>query len=181
MASFKYGVAVAGLLALGAASSAAQAQAPSPATTGWNVLLKVFNPATGAQQRSARFGQMPGAAIGYDALDLPSKTPFSTPYLYISFPHTDWGAKAGYYATDFRAIQATRGMTTSYRFYVYANPSGDTVRLSWEGDPQILQRSLLREESTGRIYQASDPALAGGINVTTSGERQLFVWVYRPL
>jgi len=177
--SHSFGVVLAGLLAGAAFAGAADAQTV-PAS--WNVLLKVDNPATGWKQRSARLGVLPDAQVGYDRHDLPSMTPFSAPYLYIAFPHPEWGAKAGTYATDFRQPQSAFGATaTSWKFDLHASPASGVVYLGWEGDPAVLQRSAVTDTQTGLVYKAADPALgARGIAVTVTAETRSFIWTFQP-
>lgn len=186
-------IVLAGLLATGALAGAAHAQStgggsfaggvrPQPVAAGWNVLLKVENPATGWKQRSVRLGLMPDAAVGYDRHDLPAMAPFSAPYLYIAFPHPEWGAKAGTYATDFRQPQSTFGANaTSWKFDLHASPASGTVYLGWEGDPAVLQRSTVTDTVTGRVYKAADPALGTrGIAVAVTAETRSFIWTFQP-
>ena len=191
--SHSLGIVLASLLATSAFAGAAQAQTPASGgvaggvrpqavAAGWSVLLKVENPATGWKQRSVRFGLMPDAQVGYDRHDLPSMTPFSAPYLYIAFPHPEWGAKAGTYATDFRQPQSAFGATaTSWKFDLHASPASGVVYLGWEGDPAVLQRSTVTDTQTGLVYKAADPALgARGIAVTVTAETRSFIWTFQP-
>lgn len=172
-------IVLASLLATGALAGAADAQT---AASGWNVLLKVDNPATGWKQRSTRLGLAPDATAGFDRYDLPAMTPFSSPYLYLAFPHPEWGAKAGNYATDFRPLKsAFDSSATSWKFDLHSSPASGTVYVSWEGDPAVLQRSTITDTQTGIVYKASDPALGGrGIQVAVTAETRSFVWTYRP-
>lgn len=164
--------------------AAADAQSParpavSAAQHDWNVLLKVRNEANGWFQASTRLGQMTAiAAPGFNPNDLPSLAPFSTPYLYISFPHPEWGAQAGDYATDFRPFSATEAQ--SWTFQINANPTGGVVTLSWEADPAILARSTLTDVANNATINLGDAAYAGGVPVNISAATQAYVWTYTP-
>lgn len=149
----------------------------SAAPQGWFVRLKLENETRGWKHRSSMLGQQANAQAGFDRNDLKSLPPFSAPYLYIAFPHPDWGGRAGDYTTDFRSLTEA---TPSWTFEIRANPIGDKVYLRWEGDPAALKGSTLTNVATGQIIKVSDPKFitAGAPIVMTSGV-QRFVWKFQ--
>lgn len=177
-------VALAGLAAVAALASAAWAQTPgrpvgSAVQFDWSVLLKARNDSTGLSHASTRLGEMAAvSAAGYNANDLPAPAPSSTPYLYISFPHPEWGANAGAYATDFRPVSATQAQ--SWTFQLNANPPGGVATLSWEGDARILAGSTLTDVANKKTINVSDPAHAAGVTVNVRSAAQTYVWTYTP-
>ena len=148
------------------------ASALAAGTREWFVRLKVENPATGARHDSVMLGQRAGASAGYDPSDLAGMAPFAAPYLMLSFPHPDWGDRKGDYATDFHPAEGMKA--DRWDFEVRADPVGSKVVLGWEGDPAILQRSLLIDVEAGRTIV---PA-AGGYTLTLTGKSHRFTWRY---
>ncbi|MEK8095465.1 hypothetical protein WOC76_23685 [Methylocystis sp. IM3] len=165
--------AVVALIALPATAlvPAASAQETPP---GWRVTLRVETPAKAVKAR-ATLGQFPGSVVGYDGADLATMAPFAAPWLTLVFPHADWGAKAGDYATDFRAFDNAPGQ---WLFEMRADRAGATVVLRWEGDPAILARSRLTDKFTGRVIDPTDPAYANGYPVTLNPAIRPFSWDY---
>ena len=160
---------------MGAVSSSTAAQRtalPPSAAREWFVRLKVENPATGARHDSVMLGQRAGASAGYDPSDLAGMAPFAAPYLMLSFPHPDWGDRKGDYATDFHPAEGMKA--DRWDFEVRADPVGSKVVLGWEGDPAILQRSLLIDVEAGRTIV---PA-AGRYTLTLTGKSHRFTWRY---
>ena len=146
------------------------------APANWNIRLLVDDYSTGWKHHSTLLGLASGAQIGFDANDLPAMPPFSTPYLYLAFPHNDWGAKAGDYATDFRPNQ--RG-THEWAFELRANPIGHTVYLRWLGPIDALKNSQLIDVATGKIVAPADPALvSAGIPIKVTSNVMQFKWRY---
>ena len=121
------------------------AAAAEPAA-GWQVRLRVTNPATGAKTR-ALLGQRPAAEPGYDPADLSALAPFASPYLTLVIPQPGWGTNKGDYAADFRPAD---GVPDQWNLELRSNPAGAAVMLRWEGDPAVLARSRLTDRQTGR-------------------------------
>lgn len=106
----------------------------------WYVRLSVEEPTLGLRDRNNVLGQLEDAAVGYDRYDLPELAPAYQPYLTVVFPHPDWGAKAGDYASDYRPTN--RGLpAASWRFEIRSDVAR-TVRLRWEGPAAILSPGL---------------------------------------
>jgi len=158
-------------------SQAAPAVAQVEATASdWQVRLKLDNHTTGWRDHGNQLGQWRRAKSGADALDVPELAPFAKPYLTLVFPHSNWGAKAGDYTTDFRPF-STR--TTDWSFEVRADPAGAVVFLSWDGDPAILARSRLIDRQTGQVIQPAATRWAKkGYPITLKNPVQRYVWRY---
>lgn len=161
-------------LAMACIVSALFTSEASAAASGWSVRLKLDNDAKGWKHHSSMLGQLPDAQTGFDAHDLKALAPFSAPWLYIAFPHADWGGRAGDYTTDFRSpIEPT----PSWTFEVRGNPAGDTVYLRWEGDPTALKASTLTNLATGQTINVSDPRfMTAGVPITLTSAAQRYVW-----
>jgi hypothetical protein len=138
---------------------------------GWQVKLKVENPAQ-TMKAQAVLGQYPGSVVGYDAGDLNAMAPFAAPYLTLVFPRSAWGVSKGDYATDFRAFNGKPGEWT---FEVRADRAGQPVVLRWEGDPQILKRSVLIDKISGKRIS---PASATSYSLTLNTSTRQFTWQY---
>ena len=143
----------------------------------WYVRLSVEEPTLDLRDRNNVFGQLEDVTVGYDRYDLPELAPDFKPYLTVVFPHSDWGVRAGDYASDYRP--ANRGLpAASWRFEIRSD-AARTVRLRWEGPAAILSRSVLLDEATGRQYPASNPTLLrDGLPVTMTGPKASFTWRY---
>lgn len=167
-----------GLVAL-SATFVAIGTTPSQAASdpSWYIRLKVDNYANKWSYDGALFGQQPGAKTTWDAQDLPAMAPFSSPYLYLTFPRPTWGAKAGDYATEFRpSVARTAG---DWPFELRASNVGTTVYLRRDGDTAILKRSLLIESATGKAVSGIDPRWSGqGIPIKITATAQKYIWRY---
>jgi len=152
----------------------------------WYLRLKVDEPATGYRDHNSVLGQMLTAQNGPDPHDLGELPPFATPYLTLVFPHPDWGTAAGDYATDFRAAQRlnSRGKPVAglpaadWTFEIRTDRPGTPVVLTWEGPPEILQRSRLIDRATGRTLIPTAKAYATGYRVTLTSGKGTFTWRY---
>jgi hypothetical protein len=98
--------------------------------------------------------------------------PFAAPYLTLVFPRSAWGVSKGDYATDFRAFNGKPGEWT---FEVRADRAGQPVVLRWEGDPQILKRSVLIDKISGKRIS---PASATSYSLTLNTSTRQFTWQY---
>lgn len=83
----------------------------------WYVRLIVEEPELGLRDSNNLLGKLSDAAVGYDRHDLPELPPTFTPYLTIVCPHTEWGLKAGRYASDYRPTNRGEEAST-WRFEV---------------------------------------------------------------
>ncbi|QJD29876.1 hypothetical protein [Methylococcus geothermalis] len=92
------------------------------------------------------------------------------------FPHPDWGAQAGDYASDYRPSQGLKPMR--WDIEIRADQPGSEVRVSWQGDPRILARSRITDRASGRTYRATDPRLANGLAVFMADKVQRLTWRY---
>jgi hypothetical protein len=150
----------------------------------WYVRLKVDDPATGFRDHNNVFGQLLTARDGYDPDDLVEMAPYAKPYLTLVFPHQDWKATPGDYASDFRAARASKpGITqgrnpASWTFVIRAEPLGAQVILSWEGKAEVLKRSRLIDQTTGETLQPSAAAWANGYPVDLRKGPRTFIWRY---
>jgi hypothetical protein len=149
------------------------------ATPSWFVRLKLDNDAKGFKHHSSMLGQLANAQAGFDGQDLKGLAPFSAPFLYIAFPHADWGSRAGDYTTDFRSISDP---APSWTFEVRGNPVGDTVYLRWEGDPAALKASTLTNVATGQTINVSDPRfMTAGLPIKLTSASLRFIWTVQNL
>jgi len=155
----------------------------------WSVRLRVEEISLEPNGAELVFGQLADAQVGYDSYDLldlpPEQGPpdlaadDSAPSLSVVFPHQDWGARAGDYASDYRPTH--RGLpAASWRFEIRTNEPGRLVQLRLEGPPAILSRSTLLDEDTGARYPASDPHFLQkeGVPITLHRAVSHFTWRY---
>jgi len=159
------------------ASNASPASRSAALTSSWFVRLEVDDYEKGWKHHTTLLGQQAGASYVWDPQDLPAMPPFGSPYLYLTLPRPNWGAKAGDYATDFRPAGAlTAG---EWPFELRASEVGSTVYLRREGDAAILRRSLLVNTATGATIRGDDPRWSGnGVPVRVAKTTQKFVWRY---
>lgn len=157
--------------------NAAQSAPTAPAPGSWFVRLKVDDYAKGWKFNATVLGQQPRAAIAWDPQDLPTMAPFSSPYLYLTFPRPNWGAKAGDYTSDFRP--AGRLISGDWPFELRASQIGSTVYLRYEGDPEIIKRSQLIDAATGKaISPASQIWTSQGLAIKVNATVTKFIWRY---
>lgn len=150
----------------------------------WYVRLLVDEQATGYQDHNSVLGQLLNAQAGYDPQDLLELPPFGTPYLTLVFPHPEWGARAGDYASDFRPAQRLdrrgrplRGRPAAdWAFEIRSDRPGTQVILRWEGDPAILQRTRLIDRTSGKTINPTAKAYANGYPVTLTKGTRAFTW-----
>ena len=157
--------------ALGIFVTSAHAQEPPK---GWRVKLRAENAARGTMAQAV-LGQFPGSLAGYDGADLTALAPFAAPHLSVVFPRRDWSAKAGDYATDFRPFDGQPG---TWQIEVRADAPGQQVVLRWEGDPSILNRSVLIDTAAGRTILPADPLNANGYAMTLTTQTRRLTWQY---
>jgi len=91
------------------------------------------------------------------------------------FPLRNWAASNGDYATDFRAFDGAPG---EWRLELRADRAGSPVTIRWEGDPEILQRSLLIDVAAARTISPADPSFADGYTLTPTPATRQLVWRY---
>ncbi len=152
----------------------------------WWVRLKLDQPATGFYDHTNTLGQLLSAQNGYDPADLVEMPPFAAPYLTLDFPHPEWAARAGRYASDFRSAQRLnpRGKPVSglpagdWAFEIRADKPGGTVVLTWEGPPEILARSILIDRATGRTIKPTAKPYRQGYHLTLTSATRSLVWRY---
>lgn len=153
----------------------------------WNVQLFAEEASLGLRNDDALFGQLDDAQVGYDDYDLrvppadqgpPDLPTDPAAVLNVVFPHSDWGARAGDYVTDYRPTN--RGApAASWRFEIRTDIPGRVVQLRWEGPAAVLKRSVLLDEDLGRRYAASDAQYAEeGIPVVMHKSVRHFTWRY---
>jgi hypothetical protein len=176
-----------GITTQGLAPSAAERAAHATALAEgreWYVRLLVDEPATGYRDHNSVIGQLLDARNGYDPRDLAELPPFGKPYLTLVFPHPEWGAQAGDYGSDFRAAQGPRlGRRPpvalppgDWPFQIRADRPGTPVILRWAGDPAILQRSQLIDQTTRKTINLR--AYPQGYPVTLTTGTRAFIWRY---
>lgn len=93
-------------------------------------------------------GQLSDSIDGQDKHDLKEKEPFSSPYLSVVFPHTEWEDSAWGYTTDFHAVNKTK--EGSWEFTVKASENISEATLQWEGPEEILKKAILIDKETGK-------------------------------
>ncbi len=137
---------------------------------GWWVRLTAS--ADGMVDPGNVLGQLPDSATGYDAHDLIELPPIGERYLTVVFPHGDWGARSGDYSTDFHALG--RGShRDSWPLEVWASAGVEQVTLTWEGPEELLERSFLVDEVSGKRL----PVEPGGrVTVELEGGMHPFTW-----
>ena len=153
----------------------------------WYVRLIVEDPKAGLQDQNAVLGQLQDSQSGYDLHDLWKMPPFSVPYLdlwemplfsppYLTlvFPHSDWGDRAGDYASDYRGVDEQADGDT-WTFEVRSDTPQRSLVLRWEGPMEILQRSVLIDLLTGEEI----PAMRGTYAFELYEQSRAFRWAYR--
>lgn len=150
----------------------------------WWVRLKLDQPATGFHDYTNTLGQLLSAQDGYDPADLVELPPFAAPYLTLDFPHPEWGARAGRYGSDLRSAQRLnhRGKPVAglpagdWTFEIRADQPGGELVLTWEAPPEILVRSLLIDQGTGKTIRPGARAYRDGYRLTLTGTSRTLVW-----
>jgi hypothetical protein len=95
-------------------------------------------------------GRLSDSVEGPDQHDLKELSPFDTSkFLTIVFPHSDWGAYAGDYTSDYRAV--AKGGSSEWSFEVRSNQPR-TITLSWAGPDDILRHSKLKDDETNKTF-----------------------------
>lgn len=95
-------------------------------------------------------GRLSDSVEGPDQHDLKELSPFDTSkFLTIVFPHADWGAYAGDYTSDYRAV--AKGGTSEWSFEVRSDRPR-TVTLSWAGPEDIIRHSKLKDDETNKTF-----------------------------
>lgn len=178
-----------GVQSQGLAPPAAEAAAHQTAQAEgreWRVRLKLDQPATGFTDHYNQLGQRLDAKSDYDPADLIEMPPFAAPWLTLVFPHPEWGARAGDYATDFRSAQRLnpRGKpvaglpAATWNFEIRADQPGGEVVLTWEGPAAILARSRLRDRDTGKIIAPSGRGAAQGYRLKLTTKVRRLTWQF---
>jgi hypothetical protein len=151
------------------------------AKTAWRVQLIVSIAAKGLRDPGNWLGRIPGAKNGFDSSDLPEMAPL-TPYLTLVFPHPEWLDQAGNYASDFHHPATVRDAATrTWNFDIRADQGqiGQTVFLSWEGDPAVLKRCSVTDPLSGKVFNLSDPKYRFGMPVVMDSPVQSYIWEYK--
>ena len=143
---------------------------PSQAQGDWLVSLEAES--ADLKDPGNVLGQLADALDGKDYHDLVEMAPFGGRYLSIVFPHPDWGAFAGDYASDFRAPHPTGA--GEWLFDVIAAGLNAPVTLSWTSQGIALDRAALIDEATGERIAA---APGGTFTFTMADGRRSFRWV----
>ncbi len=146
----------------------------------WFVRLIATMPDNGFEDRNCVFGQLPDSVFGYDDHDLRNLAPPFSPYMRVVFPHPEWGNRAGDYSSDFRSIRDNRKGHNEWTFEIRTDVSliGHKVMLRWEGDPEILKKSIL-VDATGRRIEVSDPSYQNELEVFMADKVQRLTWKYK--
>ena len=115
---------------------------------------------------------------GYDKHDLKELPPFAPPYLTIVFPQTNWGDKAGNYATNFHQARYWR-LGDEWEFVVTSDKARE-VTLSWEGNNGIKRfwRMRLQDMETGEIVRVIKNKKLQTYTFDMVGTTHRFKWIY---
>ncbi len=100
------------------------------------------------KDRGNVLGQLSDSEDGKDKHDLKEKPPFTSPYLSIVFPHTDWVDSGWGYTTDFHALNKTK--KGKWKFTVKASENVSKATLHWEGPEEILKKAVIIDKETGK-------------------------------
>lgn len=146
----------------------------------WFVRLIATMPDNGFEDRNCVFGQLPDSLFGYDDHDLRNLAPPFSPYMWVVFPHPEWGNRAGDYSSDFRSIRDDCKGHNEWTFEIRTDVSliGHKVMLRWEGDPEILKKSIL-VDANGRRVEVSDPSYQNELEVFMADKVQRLTWKYK--
>jgi len=110
-------------------------------------------------------GQLHTAVDGHDRHDLEELEPFDADYLTLVFPHPEWGRRALYYTTDFRA-PSLPGIELVWDLEIHAGRVGRTVTIRWEGPEEVLVASRLLDSSSERLSPPTVVRAAPGASHT---------------
>jgi hypothetical protein len=135
----------------------------------WYVRLVAAAPAEGLKDGSHVLGQLRSSQQGYDAHDLQTMVPSHTPYLAIVFPHRNWGAKAGDYASDYHPVQAG---ADRWDFEVRTDNPRRKIELSWQATGNAPRNMSLRDTKTAAVI----PVQAGRYVFTMGAQARSFTW-----
>ncbi len=138
--------------------------------SGWFIRLIVES---GSQvDRANVFGQLSDSVDEYDSHDLIELDPFGNDYLSIVFPHREWGAQSGNYASSFHRTKL-QPWKDAWTFEVLSSDSSAQVVLRWQGpDSQISRSKLVDNETNKRIR----PNIDGSYAFTMTGPSRSFTW-----
>ncbi|MDG4597210.1 MAG: S8 family serine peptidase [Candidatus Contendobacter sp.] len=116
-------------------------------------------------------GRLSDSVEGPDQHDLKELSPFDTSkFLTIVFPHSDWGAYAGDYTSDYRAV--TKRGNSEWSFEVRSDRPR-TITLSWAGPDDVLQHSKLKDDETNKTF---NPNLNNTYTVVMTKPVHRFRW-----
>ena len=135
----------------------------------WYARLKIEVAAEHLKATDKLLGQLNASVAGYDKNDLAAMAPTFTPYLTLVFPHPEWGAKAGDYAVDYRAVRAG---SDNWSFQVQTDKAGRQVTLSWETAGAAPQNMTLLDTLTGKVI----PVQTGSYTFTMTSATRNFTW-----
>jgi hypothetical protein len=135
----------------------------------WYVRLIAAAPAERLKDSGHVLGQLRSSEQRYDAHDLEALAPSHTPYLTIVFPHWNWGAKAGDYASDYHPVKP--GADT-WEFEVRTDNPRRQIELSWQATGDAPMNMSLRDTKTGAVI----PVQAGRYVFTMGAPARSFTW-----
>lgn len=133
--------------------------------------LRLIVEADGLVDPGNLLGRLQDSVAGPDQHDLKEQPPFDpSRFLTIVFPHSDWGAYAGDYTSDYRPT-AERGKN-EWSFEVRSNQPR-TITLSWAGPDDILQHSKLVDDENKKTF---NPKANNTYTVTMTKSVHRFRW-----
>jgi hypothetical protein len=97
----------------------------------WYVRLIAVSEDENLQDSNNVLGQLQESIAGYDRHDLPALLPFDAPYMSLSFPHYEWGDKAGSYTSDYHAVNT--GDADQWTFEIHSDDPYRDIDLYWDG------------------------------------------------
>lgn len=162
------------------ASPASLADAPEkdtssePSGDDWHVRLTVEDSANNLKDRGNVLGQLSDSEYGYDLHDLDEPLPMSGNYLSLVFPHVNWGERAGDYTSDFHPVSKEK-QNDSWQFEIRTNDPQREITLSWASLPEVLKRSKLIDEKTGKTIRAISK---NEYRFVMNQDTRRFTWIY---
>jgi len=145
----------------------------------WYVQLYASSADEQLKDNNSLLGQLQDSSNGSDNHDLEELPPFATPYLTVVFPHPEWEAQAGDYATDYHSTKHKRHI---WRFEIRTDKSDRDISLSWNSShaPQKPKMWLV-DSATGTVIKAQGKGKRAAVNhysFNMDGETvRSFYWV----
>lgn len=97
----------------------------------WYVRLIAVAEDENLRDKNNVLGQLQDSVDHYDRHDLPELLPFAAPYLSLSFPHFDWGDKAGTFTSDYHFVRT--GDPDQWVFEIKSDDPYRDIDLYWDG------------------------------------------------